>query len=214
MDPDESAYDAQDEPPVGRWSRTRSGRGRRWLRLFLLLLVLPLLLGAGIALLAGRPLAFDVLHRLTARKFPEVRWVSTAEFARWRADPGRAAPVVLDARTEDEYAVSHLQDAVRIDPYRPSLRPLRGFAKDTAIAVYSSVGYRGARVADWLARQGYTNVVNLDGSLFRWANEGRPMFRAGRPITEVHPYDDTWGLLLESRYRVSAPPVTKRSAAP
>lgn len=214
--PDEYEYETEyepDEESAGRWGRGR-GRGRRWLRLGLILLVVPLLIGAAIALFAGRPIAFDAIHRLTARKFPEGRWVTVAELERWRADSGRAQPVLLDARTQDEYAVSHLQGAVRIDPYRPSLRPLRGFPKDTALVLYSSVGYRGARVANFLERQGYTQVYNLDGGQFRWANSGRPVFRQGRPVAEVHPYDPTWGLLLESEYRIDAPKVPKRSAAP
>lgn len=211
--PDDYEYEEEEEEqPTGRWGR-RTG-GRRWLRLLFLLLILPLLVGAGIAVFAGRPVVFDVLRRLTERKFPDGKWVTVSELERWRADPGRAQPVVLDARTEDEYAVSHLRGAVRIDPYRPSLRPLRGFPKDTAIVLYSSVGYRGARVADFLARQGYSRVYNLDGGQFRWANAGRPVFRQDRPTAEVHPYDATWGLLLESEYRIDAPPVEKRSAAP
>ena len=214
--PDEYEHETEyepDEESAGHWGRGR-GRGRRWLRLGLILLVVPLLIGAAIALFAGRPIAFDAIRRLTDRKFPEGQWVSVAELERWRGDPGRAQPVLLDARTEDEYAVSHLQGAVRIDPYRPSLRPLRGVPKDTAIVLYSSVGYRGARVANFLERQGYTRVFNLDGGQFRWANSGRPVFRQGRPVAEVHPYDPTWGLLLDSDYRIDAPKVPKRSAAP
>jgi rhodanese-related sulfurtransferase len=180
----------------------------------LFLIVIPLLLGAGVAVFAGRPIAFDAIRRITDHKFPNGKWLDGTELVRWRADPGRAQPVVLDARTEDEYAVSHLQGAVRIDPYKPSLRALRGFPKDTAIVLYSSVGYRGARVADFLARQGYTRVVNLEGGEVRWANEGRPVFRQDRPTAEVHPYNPTWGLLLESQYRIKAPPVEKKSAAP
>ena len=209
--PDE--YEYEEEAPSGRWSRERSG-ARRWARIALFLLVIPLLIGAGVAFFAGRPIAFDAVRRLIDYKFPDGKWVGGAELVRWLADPGRAPPVVLDARTADEYAVSHLQGAVRVDPYRPSLRPLRGFSKDTAIVLYSSVGYRGARVADFLARQGYTQAYNLEGGQFRWANEGRPVFRHDRPVAEVHPYDPTWGLLLESRYRIEAPPVEKRSAAP
>jgi rhodanese-related sulfurtransferase len=209
--PDE--YEYEEEEPDGRWTRGRSSR-RRWARIVLLLFIIPLLIGAGVAFFAGRPIAFDILRRVTDHKFPNGKWVDAAELLRWRADPGRAPPVVLDARTEVEYAVSHLDGAVRIDPYRPSLRPLRGFSKDTAIVLYSSVGYRGARVADFLARQGYTQVYNLEGGQFRWANEGHPVFRQDRPIAEVHPYNPTWGLLLESRYRVKAPPVEKKSAAP
>jgi len=204
----------EEEEATGRWSRGRGSRGRRWAKVALLLFVVPLLVGAGVALVAGRPIAFDVLRRVTDRKFPTGTWVTVNELDRWRADPGRAQPVVLDARTPEEYAVSHLQGAVRIDPYRPSLRPLRGFPKDTAIVLYSSVGYRGARVADFLKRQGYTRVFNLDGGQFRWVNAGRPVFRQDRPTTEVHPYDPTWGLLLESEYRIEAPPVEKKSAAP
>jgi rhodanese-related sulfurtransferase len=209
----EEDYEYEEEAPAGRWSRGRSG-GRRWLRIALFLFVIPLLIGAGVAFFAGRPIAFDAIRRMTDYKFPDGRWVDGPELVRWRADPGRAPPVVLDARTEDEYAVSHLEGAVRIDPYKPSLRPLRGFSKDTAIVVYSSVGYRGARVADFLARQGYSRVQNLEGGQFLWANEGRPMFRQDRPTADVHPYNPTWGLLLESQYRIKAPPVEKKSAAP
>lgn len=217
MAPAASPYgdEYDEEPEAGRWSRGRSThRSRRWLVVLLLGLVVPLLIGAAVAAFAGRPLAFEAVRRLTVRKFPDVQWIDRDELARWREHPERPQPVVLDARTADEYAVSHLAGAVRIDPYRPLLRPLRGFPKDTAILVYGSVGYRGARVANWLAGQGYTRVYNLEGGLFRWANEGRLVFREDRPVTEVHPYDPNWGLLLDSDYRIDASPVEKRSAAP
>jgi 3-mercaptopyruvate sulfurtransferase SseA len=101
-----------------------------------------------------------------------------------------------------------------MDARRPSLRPLAGLPKDTAIVVYSSVGYRSARLAHWLAGQGYTNVRNLSGSIFQWANEDRPVFRDGRPTMEVHPYDRRWGLLLEARYRASVSEMETPFAAP
>jgi rhodanese-related sulfurtransferase len=215
MAPAASPDEYDDDSAAGRWSRSRGPRPpRTWLRVLLLVIVVPLVIGAVVALFAGRPIAFEAVRRLTVRKFPEVRWVDGAELARWREDPGRARPVVLDARTADEYAVSHLAGAARMDPYRPLLRPLRGFPKDTTIVVYSSVGYRGARLASWLAGQGYGHVYNLESGIFRWANDGRPIFRNDRPTLEVHPYDPNWGLLLESRYRISAPPIEKRSAAP
>jgi rhodanese-related sulfurtransferase len=214
MDPAASSYDTEQEPPLGRWSRARGSQSRRWLRFVLVVLILPILIGAGVALLAGRPLAFEVVRRLTVRKFPDVRWIEAAEFATWREDAARPQPVVLDARTQAEFDVSHLKDAARIDPYRPLLRPLRGLPRDVPIVVYSSVGYRAARVAHWLGRQGYTQVAVLDGSLFRWANERRPLFHDGRPTVQVHPYDERWGYLLESPYRASAEPIMKRSAAP
>jgi rhodanese-related sulfurtransferase len=206
---------ADEEEPSGRWQRTRrSGGAGRVAKILLLVLVVPILLGVGVALVAGRPLAFAVVQRMTIRKFPDVRWIDPSEFGRWREDTGRLQPFVLDARTAPEYAVSHLRDAVWINPDRPSLRPLKGLPKDAPIVVYGSVGYRGARVAHWLAAQGYRNVQNLSGGVFQWADQGRPVFVNGRPAAEVHPYGGRWGLLLESRYRAKAPDVERRFAAP
>jgi rhodanese-related sulfurtransferase len=205
----------EDEEPQGRWKRTRDLEppSRGW-KIFLIVVVALLLVGAGVVYFAGRPIAFAVLKRQTAKRFPDVRWVDAAALASWRSDSTRPQPVILDARTETEYSVSHLPDAARIDPYRPLLRPLKGLPQDVPIAVYSSVGYRGARVSHWLAAQGYTNVRNLEGGIFRWANQNRPLFRQGAPTTEVHPYQSRWGLLLDSSHRIEAPPIEKRSAAP
>jgi rhodanese-related sulfurtransferase len=188
---------------------------RGWVKFLLIMIVLPILVGGAVLFVAGRPLLFEVLRWRTADKFPEVKWISSEDLARWQGDAGQPQPVVLDARTPAEYEVSHLKGALPIDPYRPSLRSLRGVPQTSAIVVYSSAGYRGARVASWLAKAGYPSTVNLAGGLFQWANEGRPIFREeGRPAALVHPYDQRWGLLVDGRYRAQSADVEKRSAAP
>jgi rhodanese-related sulfurtransferase len=188
---------------------------RGWVKVLLIMIVLPVILGAVVLFVAGRPLAFEILQRRTAARFPEVRWITPHQLTTWQEDTAQPQPVLLDARTEPEYALSHLKGAVPIDPYRPSLNSLRGVPKDSAIVVYSSAGYRGARVASWLVREGYTTVVNLAGGVFKWANEDRPLFReADRPTAMVHPYDSRWGYLVEGRYRARAPDLEKQSAAP
>jgi rhodanese-related sulfurtransferase len=186
-----------------------------WIKVLLVVIVLPILVGLAVLFVAGRPLAFEILQRRTAARFPDLKWISTEDLARWQGDPGQPQPLILDARTPPEFAISHLEHAVQIDPYKPGLRSLRGTPKSAAIVVYSSAGYRGARVAEWLKRLGYTAVVNLSGGVFKWANEGRPLFREeGRPAALVHPYDQRWGWLLDGRYRAQAPEVGKQSAAP
>jgi rhodanese-related sulfurtransferase len=189
---------------------------RRLLRLFVMLFVLPTVIGGVIMLMAGRPVIFELLQRGISYKFPDVHWIVTRDLARWLEDSTRPQPVVLDARSEAEYQVSHLEGAKRIDPYKPSLTGLSRLPKDTPIVVYSSAGYRGARVAHWLGRAGYPQVQNLGSSLFQWANEGRPIFQGGRPAGLVHPYDGRWGWgwLLEGEYRAQAPAVERRSIAP
>jgi rhodanese-related sulfurtransferase len=187
---------------------------RRWVKVVLVVFVLPTLIGGVVLLVAGRPIAFQALQWRIARRFPEVRWIKPDELDRWRTDSARPQPVVLDARTDTEYQVSRLKNAVRIDPYRPSLRALSGVRQDSAIVVCSSAGYRGARVAEWLRRMGYRRVENLDGGIFAWVNEGRPIFRGDTPTAQVHPYDRNWGRLVDSRYRAEAADLEKSSAAP
>lgn len=186
----------------------------RFIKVLLAVVVLPILVGGVVLLVAGRPVAFEALRWRIERRFPDVRWLKTEDLARWRNDPAEPQPVLLDARTEDEYRVSRLKGAVRIDPYRPSLRPLQGFRNDTPVMVYSSAGYRGARVATWLGKAGYTNVHNLAGGIFAWVNEGRPIFRGETPTAQVHPYDHNWGRLVDGKFRAEAPDVEKHSAAP
>jgi rhodanese-related sulfurtransferase len=187
---------------------------RGWVKVLLIMVLLPMLVGGAVLFIGGRPLAFEVLQRRIVSRFPEVQWIGTEDLARWRDQSARPQALVLDARTAPEFALSHLKGAIPIDPYKPSLHPLRGWAKNAPIAVYSSAGYRGARVAGWLGNNGYSNVRNLAGGVFRWANEGRPLFKDDRPTAVVHPYDDRWGLLVNGPYRAKAGPVEKRSAAP
>ena len=188
---------------------------RGWVKVLVIMVLLPILIG-GIALaFAGRSLAFQILQDRTAHKFPEVQWIGTGELARWLDDSTRPRPVVLDARTEAEFGVSHLKTAVQIDPYKPSLKSLAQVPKDTPLVVYSSAGYRGARVASWLGKQGYGKARNLAGGVFLWVNQGRPIFREeNRPAALVHPYDRRWGLLVEKNYRAPAAEIVERSAAP
>lgn len=158
-------------------------------------------IGTRLVFLMPRSLAFNIIKRLTTRKFPTVQWINTAEFARWLEDPAKPQPIILDARTEAEYAVSHLKGAQRIDPEHPEQAVLP--SKDTPIIVYCSVGYRSARIAQQLEQAGFSHVYNLEGSLFKWANEERPFFKNDHPTLLVHPYDQLWGRLLRPKYRAN-----------
>lgn len=147
-----------------------------------------------------RSLAFTILKHLISRKFPTVKWLTTQDLAQWLVDPATPQPVVLDARTEAEYTLSHLRQAQRIDPDHPQLEDIAD-VKDTPIVVYCSVGYRSARIADKLEQAGFSHVFNLEGSIFKWANENRPIFASDRPTNLVHPYNPNWGRLLKPQHR-------------
>lgn len=163
-------------------------------------------LAAGLALLAfadssiaAEALRWKLVRSRIAKEFPQVQRLTTSELAAWLADSRREQPVLLDVRAAEEFAVSHLPRARRIDP-DTTARQIE-FAKDTPIVTYCSVGYRSAALAERLRQAGYSRVRNLDGSIFQWANEDRPLVRDRKAATLVHPYSAFWGGLLKKERR-------------
>ena len=132
--------------------------------------------------------------------FPEVRRTTTGELA--AALAGTIKQVLLDVRTK--------RNSTSVISKAPSgwsralVRP-RFFPKDKSIVTYCSVGYRSAAFAKRLSQAGYRNGTNLEGSIFRWANENRPLVRDGGPTDKVHPYNRLWGLLLDKSHRAVVP---------
>ena len=170
-------------------------------RLALFLLAVAVALAAW--LVARRPaVAWSAVEAEVTRRDPGGATVSPAALAE-RLEAG-ADVVLLDAREPAEYAVSHLAGARHIDP-DASAADLAAALADTdrqrEVVVYCAVGVRSATVARRLRAAGFRRVANLDGSIFRWANEGRPVVRDGRQVREVHPYSAAWGRLLDPERR-------------
>jgi len=143
-------------------------------------------------------LSWRAVDQMIQSNFPDVPTITTDSLASRLADSTRDRPLLLDTRSSEEYAVSHLPGARRVNPDTTSYPALDALPRDTAIVVYCSVGYRSARVATHLQKLGFTNVANLQGSIFRWANEGRPVVRGDSVVRAVHPYNETWGTLLDA----------------
>ncbi|GIV58098.1 MAG: sulfurtransferase [Rhodothermaceae bacterium] len=153
----------------------------------------------------ARQVNWEAVRALVRATFPEVPQLSTGALAAWLADSTRTPPLLLDTRSEAEYAVSHLAGARRLDPDTPDLAALDTLDRDTPIVTYCSVGYRSSAMARRLREMGFTHVMNLEGSIFQWANEGRPVYRDGVPVRQVHPYDWLWGMLLREDLRAPWP---------
>lgn len=131
--------------------------------------------------------------------FPDAPHLTTQQLAEKRS---RGEPVLLlDAREAEEFQVSHIDGAVRAATVRAALNAIQADSREPTVVVYCSVGYRSSRLVSWLKARGVKKVFNLEGSLFQWANEGRPLARGEQPATRVHPYDDDWGELLNEALR-------------
>ncbi|CAH1802455.1 unnamed protein product [Owenia fusiformis] len=172
------------------------------------------------------------------KKFPGVENVSTSTLQKWM-EPGSEINseagihhkcsnlLILDTRPEEEYKISHLPGALRLQPdatdeqIKSLLEAENAFNNSsnddvTRIVCYCSVGYRSSAMATKLMALQKNNcpsassfkttkIFNLEGSIFKWANEGRAMVDyEQRQTIHAHPYSAIWGKLLNSELRKSS----------
>lgn len=168
------------------------------MKIFIWLVAAAILLAVP-AFVFAQGIEWSLVNWKVRHDFPNVRRISPNELSEWLNDKNRARPVLLDVRTKAEFEVSQIHGARRVEPGAGADQVK--LPKDQAIVTYCSVGYRSAALAKKLQEAGYTNVQNLSGSIFQWANEGRPIEQNGHRTDKVHPYNDIWGRLLAPQLR-------------
>lgn len=138
---------------------------------------------------------WDAIDQKIEKEYPGVTAINSAELQTQLSGPGQS-PVLIDVREPEEFRVSHLDNALNI----PSAKAVAAEIpdKETPIVVYCSVGYRSAGVAAELEQLGYTRVRNLQHSIFAWAESGLPLRNGQGPTNKVHPYNRTWGSLVNA----------------
>jgi rhodanese-related sulfurtransferase len=110
--------------------------------------------------------------------------------------------VFLDAREPQEYAVSHIQDAIFAGYDHFDLGQLPPLDHNKRIVVYCSVGYRSEKITEKLHAAGFAHVSNLYGGIFEWVNQGFPVYNTTGPTQEVHAFDHSWGVWLRKGKKV------------
>jgi rhodanese-related sulfurtransferase len=91
-----------------------------------------------------------------------------------RRREGSPAPLTVDVREADEFAVLRLDDVV--------LLPMSSFAERFAelprgrpLLMMCAGGSRSAAATAYLLRSGYTDVVNVAGGITDWRRSGLPV---------------------------------------
>mmetsp|Transcript_34331 Transcript_34331/g.81882 ORF Transcript_34331/g.81882 Transcript_34331/m.81882 type:complete len:167 (-) Transcript_34331:7-507(-) len=164
-------------------------------------------------LLSG--MGWSATIQLCRSSFSKARNISTAELSEM-LDNNKTQVLLLDSRKKEEFDVSHMKGAIYVgeNGEAPEMdEAIRKFQSENAgkeqiIACYCSVGYRSSRLAEKLqTERGLSNVVNVEGSIFKWANEGREVWRQEQRLETpvAHPYNSVWGQLLDSDKRAARP---------
>lgn len=79
--------------------------------------------------------------------------------------------IIIDARTEEEFAGGHIENAILIPEYEVAERAEQELPnKDQLILVYCRSGRRSKIAADELVKLGYTNVKEF-GGIIDWPYE-------------------------------------------
>jgi rhodanese-related sulfurtransferase len=151
-------------------------------------------------LLAGDIVGVGMAQLYLPARFRDVEHISPEAAHRMflQNSEVQAKTVFLDVRTAEEWAVSHIPGAEHCpeDSFPPGDELMEKLKQAEAVVVYCAAGYRSARVCQRLADKGFTQVHNMNGSIFAWANQGFPI--TGE---KVHPYMESSAWMLKSELR-------------
>lgn len=188
------------EPPADRSLFQQMLSGPLWGLLVMCTALVPVL-PAQAAEGAVAPAKWADLKRRLDARFPGVPTLSTEELADRLRATDRSPPLLVDVRAREEFEVSHLRGAIWAGTAKTQADLLRRTPPNREIVFYCSVGWRSAQATERALKAGRAGVSDLGGSIFQWANEGRPLVGMNEktPTTFVHPYDDTWGQMLDRR---------------
>lgn len=94
--------------------------------------------------------------------------LAPAELARWRSDPSREAPLLVDVRQPWEFEYCRIDGAMSI-PLSELTRRQGELPRDRPLVMVCHHGRRSEHAAMILAGAGFAHVYNLQGGVEAWA---------------------------------------------
>ena len=84
--------------------------------------------------------------------------------------------LLLDVRTNNEFAQGHLQGAQQIDFYRDDFSDaLDKLDREQPVLIYCRSGNRSGKAAKQMKAMGFYAVYNLEGGIGAWSKRGKPV---------------------------------------
>jgi rhodanese-related sulfurtransferase len=155
--------------------------------------------------LFGNLLPLNMTEALIAAAVP-VAEITPEDLSAIVSGSGMKALSLFDIREPEEFEVSHIATAQLVDPAIEREAFIRQFASDkkqTVGVCYCSVGLRSSelikRMGTLPSDSGITSLLNLRGGIFRWYNEGMPVFNNEGETNMMHHYNAFWSLMLKLR---------------
>ena len=164
--------------------------------------LLLLLVVASTIVRAAEPFTLDAVRAEVKQDYSHVAHLPAKTLA--QALAAKDGVVLFDVREREEYKVSRIPGAIRVDPgiWTRSFLTRHGDAvRGKTVVFYCSVGVRSSKLAERvrtrLGALGARAVYNLDGGIFAWHNQARPLVSDAGATPYVHPFDRHWGRLVD-----------------
>lgn len=106
-----------------------------------------------------------------------VKNISTDEFV--EALKNSDKKIILDVRTPEEFANSHIDGAINIDVRSEDFnKRIAKLDKDQPVYVYCLSGGRSANASNMIVENGFKTVNNMLGGISKWSGENKPTITA------------------------------------
>jgi len=146
------------------------------------------------------------VHSKITQDYASVDHLSIAQFNELESEH----VVLFDVREKSEYSVSHVANAVQVEPTISTedfINQYQDFIGDKTIVFYCSVGRRSSELAERvdaaLNEDSFSEVYNLTGGLFEWHNKDLPLVNDRGQTNLIHPYNRKWGELIHDESAIS-----------
>ncbi|WP_197043840.1 rhodanese-like domain-containing protein [Aureispira sp. CCB-QB1] len=94
--------------------------------------------------------------------------------------------IIIDARSKEEYEISHIQGARRTGYKDFSIERVWMVSRKARVIVYSANKNRSTVVAQYLKLMGFTDVQVLEDGLIGWKNEGNSIYDKNGATDKIH----------------------------
>ena len=146
--------------------------------------------------------ALDKTHGKITKTYEAVRHINSEALSSFDEE----SYLIFDVRERDEFAVSHIENSIWVDPSIDAASFYEKYAEqigDKALVLYCSVGVRSSRLAEKLMTSGgpenSSKIYNLENGIFGWHNESRPLVVNSNATDYVHPYNFVWGRMVNRK---------------
>ena len=87
--------------------------------------------------------------------------------------------MIIDVRTPEEFAESHLPEANNfpVDTLSQNIETIKKLQRDKPLLVYCRSGKRSARAAEKLKNLGVNSLYNLKGGIKAWSDANNPLVK-------------------------------------